>query len=64
AKVDGQSACCSPVTPAKGGLPIAGAGCCSSAEPATVHQELAELLKAFDLNAFAASMKIYATKPA
>lgn len=47
AKVEGQAACCSP-TPAK---------------PATLHADLAELLRRFDINDIAASVKLYATKP-
>ena len=64
AKVEGQSACCSPAAPAKGGLPIISSGCCTPEEPATIHQDLAALLRKFNINDFAASMKFYATKPA
>lgn len=62
-KVEGQSACCSPVTPAKGRLSVVSSGCCSPEEPTTVHDDLAKLLAKFDINEFAASMKVYATKP-
>ena len=63
-KVD--SACCSPTSA------DAAEACCAptadKAEPccddqATVHEGLSELTEHFDLNAYAASMKIYAIKP-
>ncbi len=56
--------CCTP-------LPVAGA-CCGGKEPrdttghaakATVHEDLAEVLSRFDVNAYAASVKVWAVKP-
>jgi arsenite methyltransferase len=54
AKVEGQSGCCSP---GMGDDDI----CCTPAE--TLHNELAALLAKYDVNAAAASVKVYALKP-
>ena len=55
AKVENQSGCCSPAM---------GGSCCSSASGAeTLHEELSALLREFDVNAAAASVKVYAIKP-
>lgn len=54
-KVEGQTACCSPA-------PADSAACCAPAAP-TLHGDLAALLKAYDVNAYAASVKVYAVKP-
>ena len=69
ALVEGQSACCSP-TPepvALGGaasrsLKLAPTGCCGGEAPAPVHGGLADLLRKYDVNEFAASVKVYAVK--
>jgi len=54
AKVDGQSGCCSPA--------MAEDSCC--APPATtLHEDLSNLLSKYDVNAAAASVKVYAIKP-
>lgn len=56
AKVENQSGCCSPA--------MEEGSCCSPAFPdPTLHAELAELLSTYDVNAAAASVKIYALKP-
>ena len=62
-KVEGQAACCAPTTePAT--LPVAGSGgCCSTNAAPAMHDELALLLRQFDVNEFAVSMKVYAVKP-
>lgn len=52
--IDGQSGCCSPAM-------NDGSGCCA-AEPAIVHLELGKLADQYDLNAYAASVRIYAVK--
>ena len=70
AKVDGQAGCCSPAMepappPAAAALPLAG-GCCAPAPAASksvVHAELAEMLRDTDVNAYAASVRVYAVKP-
>jgi len=58
AKVENQSGCCSPAM-SEGGLPMV-SDCCSSTE---LHGELAELLKRYNVNDYAASVKVYAVKP-
>jgi arsenite methyltransferase len=56
AKVENQSGCCSPT--------MDGDACCSPApESPTLHAELSDLLSKYDVNAAAASVKVYAIKP-
>ncbi len=56
AKVENQSGCCSPA--------MDGAACCSpTPESPTLHAELSDLLSKYDVNAAAASVKVYAIKP-
>ena len=55
AKVEGQSGCCSP--PMGSALPIV-ADCCSD-----LHLRLSELLARYDVNDYAASVKVYAVRP-
>lgn len=52
AQVEGQSGCCAPA--------VDPGGCC--APSSTVHGGLAELLKKYDVNDFAASVQVYAVK--
>jgi SAM-dependent methyltransferase len=61
AKVDNQAACCPP--PA-GGLPLADSQCCAP-QPAEegLHRRLQELLLRYDVNAYAASVQVFAVKP-
>jgi len=84
AKVEGQSACCSPAPSASAVSGMSGgccsgtsrksvtlttASCCGGASPdghdakAPVHEQLSGLMSKYDVNAFAASMKIFAVKP-
>lgn len=61
-EVEGQAGCCAP--PAlESSLAVLGESCCSPAESNAVHGGFAELLKKFDINAFAASVQVYALKP-
>jgi arsenite methyltransferase len=56
AKVENQSGCCSPA--------MDGDACCSPAtDSPTLHAELSDLLSKYDVNAAAASVKVYAIKP-
>ena len=55
AKVEGQSGCCSPAM--ENGLPVV--SCCSS----DVHGPLSDLLARYNVNDYAASVKVYAVKP-
>lgn len=65
AQVDGQAACCSP-TPSSGGLNVVDSGCCTPTPSAggDVHAGLAGLLAKYDINDYAASVRVYAVKPA
>jgi arsenite methyltransferase len=73
AKVEGQSGCCSPAMDGENAAP----GCCTldasldaspdpskTLHPQTLHEDLATLLSKHDVNAAAASVKVYALKPA
>lgn len=60
-KVENQSGCCSP------GMEKVESGsysCCGGDNSATLHEDLGSLLKEYDVNAAAASVKVYALKPA
>jgi SAM-dependent methyltransferase len=63
ALVDNQSGCCSPAARSST-LPIAGAGgCgCGNAAPDALHDQLGALLRKYDVNAYAASVQVYARK--
>lgn len=66
AKAENQSGCCSPAMDADSCCsPSTDAvSCCSpTADPATLHAELSDLLSKYDVNAAAASVKVYAVKP-
>jgi hypothetical protein len=65
AKVENQSGCCSPAM--ETALPITSASsCCSStaSNDADLHGRLADLLQRYNVNDFAASVRVYAVKPA
>ena len=70
AKVEGQSGCCSPAmtepAPTKNstGLSIVsgGSSCCSPSAETAVHTGLSNVLSRYDVNEFAASVKVYAVK--
>jgi arsenite methyltransferase len=77
AKVENQAGCCSPAmtetsTPvaivsstSSSELPLAGTACCTS-QPASadadLHEALADLLRRYNVNDYAASVKVYAVK--
>jgi arsenite methyltransferase len=79
AQVDGQSGCCSPSMlvdecceqPADGSAccdkPVATAlpvvSCCSTGSTSELHERLGDLLARYDVNDYAASVKVYALKP-
>ena len=79
AKLENQSGCCSPAM-AQPADAAAGAACCGTTslnvvatpccgddEPSTqtaLHSDLADLLRRYDVNAYAASVQVYAVKPA
>ncbi|MCC9606538.1 arsenite methyltransferase [Blastopirellula sp. JC732] len=62
AKVENQSGCCSP-TMSDDPLAIIDSGCCTPSNEPGIHERLAELLKKYDVNDYAASVKVYAVKP-
>jgi hypothetical protein len=61
ALVANQAGCCSPAMPSEHGLNVLET-CCSPAESAPVHEGLADLLRRYDINEFAASVYVYALK--
>ena len=62
-KVEGQSGCCSPAEDAKP-MSSGSYSCCSPDPSKTLHKDLAALLSTYDVNAAAASVRVYALKPA
>lgn len=63
AKVDNQAGCCSPAMASGDYLNVITEPCCTTETPASLHQDLTELLSKYDVNAAAASVKVYAVKP-
>jgi SAM-dependent methyltransferase len=65
AKVENQAACCSPSIDKPGPLQVIESACCTptTGDSDTLHKELSELLSKYDVNAAAASVKVYAIKP-
>jgi len=66
AKVENQAGCCSPAMDTGNGLTVLADACCSTEAPtpASLHEDLTKLLSEYDVNAAAASVKVYAVKPA
>jgi arsenite methyltransferase len=66
AQVENQATCC-PAPSSSAALPIADGGCCApgglSLNDEALHARLADLLKRYDVNDFAASVKVYAVTP-
>ncbi len=68
AKVENQAGCCSPL-PAVASLPMADTGCCSpdasTPDPlaADFHSRLTELLRRYNVNDYASSVRVFAVKP-
>lgn len=62
AKVENQGGCCSS---AESSLPMIETGCCSTQKPVldTVHARLLDLLTRYNVNEFAASVRVFALKP-
>ena len=65
-KVEGQAGCCAPAAASSStGLPVLGGSCGTDQSVAKdMHGQLAKLLRRYDLNEFAASVKVYAAKSA
>jgi SAM-dependent methyltransferase len=62
AKVENQSGCCSPAMDSADDIAAPSYPCCTT-EPPALHQDLAHLLSQHDVNAAAASVRIFAIKP-
>jgi arsenite methyltransferase len=60
AKVENQAGCCSPAMDTGSPFQQIASACCAP----SLHEDLAELLGKYDVNASAASVKVYAVKPA
>lgn len=62
--VEGQTGCCSPPMNESNGLTILGQSCCGGSSTAAndVHSGLSDLISQYDLNEFAASIKVYAVR--
>ena len=67
AKVEDQALCCPPPAASAPGLAVVDAGCCAVGPAAVVdealHARLADLLRRYDVNDYAASVKVFAVKP-
>ncbi len=61
-QVEGQSGCCSPPAASSSPLAVLESGCCSPTSPDDVHSSLADLLRKYDVNEYAASVQVYAVK--
>jgi len=64
AKVENQAGCCSPAMGAA--LPTFSAGSCCSSAPTNgiaFHQRMADLLRRYNVNDYAASVRVFAVKP-
>jgi len=73
-QADGQSGCCSapmsecdaPMAVEKSGsrLNVVSTGCCNSSAPVKpLHADIADVLRRYDVNQYAASVKVFAVKP-
>lgn len=64
AQVENQAGCCSPSMASSDPLAIVESGCCSpAASSGGVHDQLKDLLSKYNVNDFAASVKVFAVKP-
>lgn len=62
ARVEGNSGCCTPT--GTSGLSVVQSSCCSpQAGESDLHQRLADLLRRYDVNEYAASVRVFAVKP-
>jgi arsenite methyltransferase len=67
AKVENQALCCPPPAPLASDLTVVDDGCCAVGPAAVIdealHARLADLLRRYDVNDYAASVKVFAVKP-
>jgi SAM-dependent methyltransferase len=62
-KVENQAGCCSPTT-SSSTLPVAqGGGCCGGGAGEAVHEGLKDILRRYNINDYAASVRVFALKP-
>ncbi len=61
--VAGSGGCGSAAGDPDSRMPIVESGCCAPSTSSRVHDELADLMSRYDVNEFAASVKVYAIKP-
>lgn len=64
-QVEGQGGCCPPTMTSESGLNVITDPCCGPGPTrnSPIHADLAELLARYDINDYAASVKVYAVKP-
>lgn len=62
ALAEGQTACCPPSMRSQGGIPVAAEPCCPPAAASEVHGGLANLVRRYNINDYAASVYVYALK--
>jgi hypothetical protein len=62
AKVENRAACCSVDSSP---VPVMDAGCCSAQDPVedTLHARILDLLRRYNVNDYAASVRVFAIKP-
>jgi SAM-dependent methyltransferase len=60
ARVENQGGCCSPVSAT---LPVAESNCCAAPADDGLHRRLLDLLRRYDVNDYAASVRVFAVKP-
>jgi SAM-dependent methyltransferase len=63
AAVEGQSGCCSPSMSSSTTDLLPVAPCCDPSSEQSVHADLADLLSRYDINQYAASVKVFAVRP-
>src|SRR5258705_3536825 len=63
-KVENQAGSFSPSMDTASGLTVLSESCCSTDTPSSLHQDLTALFSEYDMNTAAASVKVYAVKPA
>jgi SAM-dependent methyltransferase len=62
-QVEGQAGCCSPSAASSSSLNVVSGSCCSGTSESIVHNGLAELLKKYNVNEYAASVQVFAVRP-
>ncbi len=62
-KIENQAGCCSPAMDEGSAFAVVQEACCTPA-PSSLHEDLPSLLNTYDVNQAAASVKVYAVKPA